>query len=213
MLPTETDNDGTTSKYPINPEEATWVAQAKKGDGAAFAKIVEVYQRPIYNLCYRMLGDSGEAEDSAQEAFIRAYMKLASYDTDRKFSSWLFSIASHYCIDRLRKRRMQLVSWEELPPWRWLPTDDAPQPEEAMLEVEATKEIHALLDTLAPDYRAAVILKYWHNMPYEEIAQTLDTSVSAIKSKLFRARKMMANSAKQSDVSMMSNGMVIAGTS
>lgn len=200
-----------TPKYPINPEEAIWLAKAKKGDSAAFAKIVDAYQRPVFNLCYRMLADGGEAEDAAQESFIRAYMKLSSYDPERKFSSWLFSIASHYCIDRIRKRRMQMVSWDDLPPWRWLPTDDAPQPEEAMLEVEASKEIRALLNSLAPDYRAAVILKYWYDMPYEDIAQALDSTVSAIKSKLFRARKMMAGVATGSNSTLMSaNGVALA---
>lgn len=185
------------SKYPLNPEEAVWVSQAQQGDRKAFTKIVEAYQRPVYNVCYRMLGNVVESEDAAQEVFVRAFFKLDTYDSKRKFSSWLFSIASHYAIDLLRKRRIQVVSWDDLPPWRWLPSDDSPQPEEAMLEAEATQEVHALLNTLPADYRAAVILKYWHNMPYEEIAQTLNTTVSAIKSKLFRARKMLAKTAEE----------------
>lgn len=194
---TQRDTDSKSDPDSTSPEEAKWVAQAKAGDSAAFARIVEVYQRPIFNLCYRILGDVAEAEDAAQEAFIRAFLKLHSYDESRKFSSWLFSIASHYCIDKLRKRRMQWISWEELPPWRWLPSDDKPQPEEAMVEVETTQELYGLLNTLPPDYRAAVVLKYWHDMPYEEIAEALDTTVSAIKSRLFRARKMMAEAARQ----------------
>ncbi|NIP27549.1 MAG: sigma-70 family RNA polymerase sigma factor [Phycisphaerae bacterium] len=194
---TQRNTDSKSDPDSTSPEEAKWVAQAKAGDSAAFARIVEVYQRPIFNLCYRMLGDVAEAEDAAQEAFIRAFLKLHSYDESRKFSSWLFSIASHYCIDKLRKRRMQWISWEELPPWRWLPSDDKPQPEEAMVEVETTQELYGLLNTLPPDYRAAVVLKYWHDMPYEEIAEALDTTVSAIKSRLFRARKMMAEAARQ----------------
>ncbi len=185
------------SKYPLNPEEAVWVSQAQQGNRKAFTKIVEAYQRPVYNVCYRMLGNAAEAEDAAQEVFIRAFFKLDTYDSKRKFSSWLFSIASHYAIDLLRKRRIQVVSWDDLPPWRWLPSDDSPQPEEAILEAEATQAVHALLNTLPADYRAAVILKYWHNMPYEEIAQTLNTTVSAIKSKLFRARKMLAKTAEE----------------
>ena len=185
------------SKYPLNPEEAVWVSQAQQGNRKAFTKIVEAYQRPVYNVCYRMLGNAVEAEDAAQEVFVRAFFKLDTYDSGRKFSSWLFSIASHYAIDQLRKRRMQVISWDDLPPWRWLPDENSPQPEEYLLKDEATQEVHALLDTLPADYRAAVILKYWHNMPYEEIAQTLSTTVSAIKSKLFRARKMLAQAAEK----------------
>ncbi|HEY84151.1 MAG TPA: sigma-70 family RNA polymerase sigma factor [Chloroflexi bacterium] len=199
------------SKYPLNPEEAVWVSQAQRGDRVAFTRIVEAYQRPVYNVCYRMLGNAVEAEDAAQEVFVRAFFKLETYDPERKFSSWLFSIASHYAIDLLRKRRIQVISWDDLPPWRWLPSDDSPQPEEAMLEAEAAQEVHALLDALPGDYRAAVVLKYWHNMPYEEIAQTLNTTVSAIKSKLFRARKMLAKAAqKEQEATRVSGRIALA---
>ncbi len=198
MSHTPTNTERRASTHLTDVHETHWVALAQQGNQAAFAKIVEAYQRPIFNLCYRMLGNPGEAEDAAQEVFIRAYLKLDSYDPERKFSSWLFSIASHYCIDRLRRRRIQWVSWDDLPPWRWLPSPTASRPEEVVLEQEATQEIRALLDALAPDYRVAVVLKYWHNLSYEEIAQTLDTTVSAIKSRLFRARKIMASASQQS---------------
>jgi RNA polymerase sigma-70 factor (ECF subfamily) len=191
-----------TTKKQITPEmqvqERAWALAAQQGDSAAFIQIVDAYQRPVYNLCYRMLGDAGEAEDAAQETFLRAYTKLDTYQPDRKFSSWLLSIASHYCIDRLRQRRHQLISWDDLPPWRWLP-DTKPQPEEAALKHEAHDALYALLDTLPPDYRAATILRYWYEMSYDEIAKTLKTSVSAIKSRLFRARQMLAKAAQQAE--------------
>ncbi|OQY47056.1 MAG: hypothetical protein B6242_06095 [Anaerolineaceae bacterium 4572_78] len=206
QLKLKQETEQTSTKF-FNPDEAAWVVQAQQGDSASFTNIVWAYQNPIYNLCYRMLGNSAEAEDATQEVFIRAYFKLHSYDSNRKFSSWLFSIASHYCIDTLRKRRIKSISWEDLPPWRWLPADSEAQPESVLLTDEANREVHALLNTLPPDYRAAIILRYWHNMPYEEIAKSLDTTVSAIKSRLFRARKMLANSARKnhSQVSLMNN--------
>ena len=187
-------------KTEITPElqaqEQTWARSARQGDDTAFMHLVDAYQRPVYNLCYRMLGDSAEAEDAAQETFLRAYTKLNTYHHDRKFSSWLLSIASHYCIDRLRQRRYQLVSWDDLPPWRWLPATE-PEPEAVTLAHEAQDDLRQLLNTLPTDYRAAVVLRYWYDMSYDEIADTLDTSVSAIKSRLFRARKMMAKAAEQ----------------
>jgi RNA polymerase sigma-70 factor (ECF subfamily) len=159
-----------------------------------------------------MLGDGAEAEDAAQESFIRAFLKLGSYDSSRKFSSWLFSIASHYCIDRLRKRRIKWLSLDELPPWRSNLGDDKPQPEESIIDVETTDEIRELLETLPPEYRAAVIMKYWHDMAYEEIAASLNTTVSAIKSRLFRARKMMASAAvDRQGAQLASGGMMLAG--
>ena len=89
--------------------EVKWVREARTGDAAAFSKLVEAYQTPVYNLAYRMLGNAAEAEDAAQETFIRAYTRLNTYDPDRKFSSWLLAIASHYCIDVLRRRRIQTL--------------------------------------------------------------------------------------------------------
>jgi len=171
-------------------QEKNWALAAQKGDQAAFMHIVDAFQRPVYNLCYRMLGDVTQAEDAAQETFLRVYTKLNTYKHERKFSSWLLSIASHYCIDQLRRRRYQMVSWDDLPPWRWLPAND-PEPENIVLTHEAHDSLRVLLDALPPDYRAAVILRYWHDMSYEEIAEMLETTVSAIKSRLFRAKQMM----------------------
>ena len=181
------------SKYPNDPEQTTWIALAKKGDGVAFNNIVERYQKPIYNLCYRMLNNGEEAEDAAQEVFIRAFRKLDTFVETYKFSTWLFSIASHYCIDQLKKRRLQLVSWDDFDPWNHFPSQDSPQPEEVLLEAEGDQEVRELLDALSPDYRTIIILKYWYTMSYEEIAITLEMTVSAVKSKLFRARRMLAD--------------------
>ncbi len=173
-------------------DETLWVTRARHGDESAFSQLVEAYQRPVFNLCYRMLGDAAEAEDAAQETFIRAYTRLASYDPSRKFSSWILAIASHYCIDRLRQRRMGLVAWDELPPGNWL-SDTQAKPEEVVLDRETRRQVRDLLNSLPPDYRAVVALRYWHELSYEEIAETLHTTVAAIKSRLFRARQMMVS--------------------
>ena len=85
-----------------------------------------------------------------------------------------------------------MIPWDDLGSWYIFPDQGAPQPEQVLIEAEATQEIQTLLSLLPPDYLMAVILKYWYAMSYQEIAQTLETTVSAIKSKLFRARKMMA---------------------
>jgi RNA polymerase sigma-70 factor (ECF subfamily) len=182
-------------KYPNDPEQTRWIAQTKQGDQTAFRQIVEKYQRPVYNICYHMLRNPEDAEDAAQEVFLRAYAKLDTYDDDRHFSTWLFAIASHYCIDRWKKRRLQLVSWDGLRDC--LSDRETAQPEKVMLEAEASQEVHNLLQTLRPDYRLLIVMKYWHTMSYEEIAKTLDTTISTIKSKLFRARQIMAKAATQ----------------
>ena len=182
----------TQPKYPNDAEQSLWLTMARQGHNHAFSKIVEKYQRPIYNLCYHMLNDAVEAEDAAQEVFIRAYIKLDTYDQTRRFSSWLFAIASHYCLDKLKKRRPGLVSWDDLPRRHALPSEAANQPERALIKEEIVAEVRHLLQTLDPKYRTAIILKYWYDMSCEEIAEMMDTTTSAIKSKLFRGRKMLA---------------------
>lgn len=168
------------------------VAQTLNGDREAFAELVNRYQRSVYNLTYRMLGESREAEDAAQEAFLRAYQHLKRYDMKRSFKTWVLSIASNYCIDRLRKRRLTWLSLDEpLPPHPAL-SSNQPGPEQSAVTSERQSAVQSLLAELQPDYRAAVVLKYWYDMSYAEIAETLDTTESAIKSRLFRARQMLA---------------------
>ena len=199
------------SKYPNDPEQTEWIAQVKAGDRTAFSQIVEKYQQPVYNICYHMLKNAEEAEDAAQEVFLRVYSKLDTYDDERQFSTWLFSIASHYCLDRWKKRQFQLVSWDDLK--YCLSEQKTIQPEKALLEAEATQEVHDLLQTLQPDYRLVIILKYWHTMSYEEIANTLGTTVSTIKSKLFRARNMLATAATQGQkTSLVPSQMTLVGS-
>ena len=174
----------------MNDTESSWLAQAQKGDAEAFSRLIEIYQRPVYNLCYRMLNDAGDAEDAAQETFLRAYKSMKKYDQSRPFPTWLLSIAAHYCIDQIRKRRMAIISTEDLP----YPdlSDDMPGPESVVSRNEEQKRVHALLDTLSPTDRAAVIMYYWYDFSYDEIGGALSLTLSAVKSRLHRARLSMA---------------------
>lgn len=175
-------------------EEDVWLEQARKGDKAAFGNLIEAYQTPVYNLAYRTLGNAGEAEEAAQEAFIRAYTRLHTYNPEHKFSTWMLSITSNYCIDQLRKRRALLLSIDEpLPAHPSLMSEKSQGPEAQLLHSEREEMVQSLLETLPPDYRQAVVLRYWYDLSYEEIAEMMETSVSAIKSRLFRARKQLAD--------------------
>jgi RNA polymerase sigma-70 factor (ECF subfamily) len=185
----------------MEDSEAIWVEQARKGDQAAFTQLVEAYQAPIYNLAYRMLGNMVEAEDAAQEAFIRAYRRLDTYDPSRKFSSWLLAIASHYCVDVLRRRRMNYLSFDELPPMVELSMPRTTQPEQIVVSQQQASAVQKLLDTLPASYRIPVILRYWYDMSYREIAQTMDVTESTIKTRLHRARAKLAKQALAQNMS------------
>ncbi|MXY94145.1 MAG: sigma-70 family RNA polymerase sigma factor [Caldilineaceae bacterium SB0664_bin_27] len=175
----------------MNEQEQDWLDRARAGEQEAFGFLVETYQRPVFALAYRMLGDVSEAEDAAQETFLRAYSRLNQYDPGRKFSTWLFSIANYHCIDRLRKRRVQFVDLDESPVVFTLEGESA-RPEEETLAVEQAEEMQALVNQLEPDYRTPLVLRYWNDCSYQEIADVMDISVPAVKSRLFRARKKLA---------------------
>jgi RNA polymerase sigma-70 factor (ECF subfamily) len=182
------------------------VALLVKGDQHSFAMLVERYQRAVFNLTYRMLGEAGEAEDAAQETFMRAYQHIDRYDAERPFKTWLLSIASNFCIDKLRKRRLTWLSLDDpLPPHPAL-NSKSPGPEESAIDGQRNAAVHELLNQLPPDYRAAVILRYWYDMSYAEIAEMLETTESAIKSRLFRARQTLAEEARAGHVP----GMAVA---
>lgn len=172
-------------------EETLWIERARKGDKKAFSHLVEAYQRPVYSITYRMLGNPEEAEDAAQEAFLRAYTNLHKYDPKRKFSTWIFSIANHHCIDRLRKRRVTWISIDDNPVLGNM-AGNSPQPEHQALGQEERDAVQFVLDQLDPNYRTPLVLRYWEECSYEEIAEIMEISIPAVKSRLFRARQQVA---------------------
>lgn len=176
-----------------DPVIIEWVNAALEGNQDAFAELLYTFQDDVYNLCYRMLSERGEAEDATQEAFLRAYLNLNRYDQNRSFKTWVMSIASNHCIDRIRKRRMIETSIDEPTPTNLALASDEPQPEHAALHNERSQQVQALLDEIPEDYRLAVVLRYWYEYSYAEIAEVMETTESAIKSRLFRARKMLAD--------------------
>lgn len=173
-------------------EELEWIDQVLDGNTDAFQYLIETYQTPIYNLAYRMLGNANEAEEAAQETFLKAYTWLSSYDRKRSFKTWLFSIASHHCIDRLRKRRLTWLSIDEPLPAHPALRDSQPGPEKATMIGQQRDDMQLLIGRLAPKDRIMVTLRYWYDYSYEEIAEVTDTTVSAVKSRLHRARLSLA---------------------
>ncbi len=169
-------------------QELELIERAVTGDERAFAELVTRYQSAVYNLAYRMLGDAGEAEDAAQEVFLRIYRRLATYNPDHRFSTWVLSIASHYCIDLLRRKRPWLVPLENIS--NWMRTRSR-SPEAAAIASEQQDTVRTLLAKLPEHYRLVLLLRYWHDLGYEEIAQVVDLPVSTIKARLHRARNAL----------------------
>src|SRR6266853_5162728 len=167
-------------------------------DQEAFATLVERYKDAVQNLAYRMLGNVTEAEDVTQETFVRAYTQLATYKPAHKFSTWLLSIASHLAIDQLRRRRFLALPLEDVPFLDWI-ADLGTGPEQSALEGEQQDEVQVYLQRLPGKYRAVIVLRYWYDFSYEEIARTLDLTPALVKARLHRARELLARYIKDNN--------------
>jgi RNA polymerase sigma-70 factor (ECF subfamily) len=168
-------------------------AKALQGDQDAFAELIHEHENALFNLTYRMLGDAAEAEDAAQEAFIRAYYHLGQYDPARAFRTWLLSIGAHLCIDLMRKRRIRWLALDETLPPQYDAVGSEHLLDDDALSRERGEMVQGLLNRLRPDDRAIIALRYWGDLSYEEIAESLRVTTAVVKSRLFRARQAMAS--------------------
>ena len=182
-------------------EDVTLVRRTLAGDQQAFANLVEKYKDSVFNVAYRMLGNPSEAEDVAQETFVRAYTQLHTYKDTHRFSTWLLSIASHLSIDQLRRRRFLALPLDNVPFLEWI-ADASVGPEESALAVEASDEMQRVLSVLPAKYRAVLVLRYWHDLSYDEIAEALHLTPALVKARLHRARELVARAMKATGVEM-----------
>lgn len=166
------------------------------GEQETFSVLVERYKDAVQNLAYRMLGNVTEAEDITQETFVRAYTQLSTYKAMHKFSTWLLSIASHLSIDQLRRRRFLALPLEDVPFLEWI-VDGGTSPEQFALQGEQQDEIQTYLQQLPGKYRAVIVLRYWYDFSYEEIAEALGLTPALVKARLHRARELLARYIQQ----------------
>ncbi|MEO7001133.1 MAG: sigma-70 family RNA polymerase sigma factor [Ktedonobacterales bacterium] len=192
-------------------EDVRLVHRTIDGDQEAFATLVEKYKDPVFNVAYRMLGNPTEAEDVAQESFVRAYTQIRTYKDTHRFSTWLLSIASHLSIDQLRRRRFLALPLENAPFLEWI-ADLGAGPEQAALAGEASDEMQQVLSALPAKYRAVLVLRYWHDLSYDEIADMLHLTPALVKARLHRARELVARTIKAQGLDMTRNGEDTRGT-
>lgn len=168
----------------------------QKGDQNAYAEIVELYKEKVYRICYRMLGNRHEAEDAAQEAFIRAYVNIDTYNPAMKFSSWLYRIATNLSIDKLRKKKPDVYLDEEvsgaegLTMYSQLPATDA-SPEDTVETLELQETVQKAIQKLPEKYRSVIVLKYIEDLSLQEISEILDLPIGTVKTRIHRGREAL----------------------
>jgi RNA polymerase sigma-70 factor (ECF subfamily) len=164
--------------------DARLVTHARAGAEPAFREIVRRYERPVMSLLARMVNDPALAEDLAQETFLKAYRRLSTFDTGRRFSSWLFRIAHNTAVDALRRRGPVEVEQDREPA-----VPPQPDPVET---ADLGRALDAALASLRPEHRMAILLRYQQGFSYEEIGDAMEIPEGTAKTFVHRARKLMA---------------------
>jgi RNA polymerase sigma-70 factor (ECF subfamily) len=163
------------------------VESIQAGDDAAFDELIRRYKKPVVNFVYRMLGDADEADDIAQEVFVRVYQHIGDYEPRTKFSTWLFALAHNAAVDRLRwRKRHPTESLDAAVP---VPTHSSVAAEVNAHEIGA--QVAAAVATLPEDQRTAVVLSEYHGMSYAEIAKIMHCSAKSVESRLYRAKQTL----------------------
>jgi RNA polymerase sigma factor (sigma-70 family) len=180
---------------PVSYTDAELVQQALAGSQAAYRDLVSRYATPAVNLATRMVRDRALAEDLAQEAFARAFERLATYDQQRRFVSWFFQILHNVTIDYLRRKHLPTVSLDDLQEaGALLPAavSTADSPEAQAEQAALARALDVALARIRPEYREAVVLCYREELSIEEVAEIMSLPSGTVKTYLFRARKELA---------------------
>jgi len=200
------------NKFPVNssidhPEkivkrdDSELVKRAKKGDGKAYDELTLLYKEAVFSIIYRMVHNRQEAEDLTQEAFIKAYNSINSFNEEYAFSTWLFKIATNNCIDFFRKRKLKTYSMDQTIQYKDEEiqqefADTEPTAEKEILSSEKSAIIRNAIDHLPEKYRTAIILRHHEERSYEEIADILSLPLGTVKARIFRAREMLKKGLK-----------------
>lgn len=170
--------------------------RAKRGDREAFAELIEIYKDKIFQLAYRMVGNRQDAEDIAQETFLRVYANLHSYDDSYKFSTWIYRIATNLCIDRGRKKRPDFSLDEETElgqgmDWYSRLSSSEKTPEDKVVTQELQETVQGALSQLQPKYRSIMILRYIEDLSLQEISDIVKLPITTIKTRIHRGREAL----------------------
>ena len=173
-----------------NEDDRAAVRRARDGDESAYAELLARHRDRVFSFLLRLLGSSQDAEDVAQEAFVKAFSRLDSYDPARPFISWLFGIAHHAALDHLRARRPAALSLDD-PDGAPDPADPGPDAEAAAGAALDAALIERLLAALPPLYREPLLLRYKEELDIPEISRVLSLPEGTVKVRLFRGRDML----------------------
>lgn len=175
------------------------IGRVRRGETRHFAELVQRYQDPVYGMTLRFIGSAVDAEDLAQEAFLRAYRGLEGFKGDSRFSTWLYRITWNLCADWLRRNRRPGRAAMTIDDAGGVP-DGRVDVEEGYLAAEEKREVREALDRLDAKYRNVLILLYYQKLSYDQIADVLDVPLKTVETRLYRARKLLKETLQRAGV-------------
>lgn len=168
------------------PTDRDLILRARRGDIDAYGELVTRHQTGVFNVCYRILHNRNDAEDLAQETFMRAYNRLNTFDIEREFAPWIKRVAANLCFNHIESQKITTQLDDERD------EDKSLNPSQQVEVKERSEQIREALSSLPANYRLVVELRHYQEMSYDEIANELNIPLSDVKSHLFRARKILA---------------------
>jgi len=181
----------------MSEKEIMLLEKSRKGDVEAFERLIEVYQKRVFNIALRMIGNYDDASDLAQEVFIRVYKAINNFKEQSSFSTWIYRITTNVCLDELRKRKnKKIVSLDEYIKYddsemkRQIESDE-PSPEVLTERIEVQKIVSNAINMLSGEHRTAIVLRDIQGFSYEEIAGILKCPEGTVKSRINRARQAL----------------------
>jgi RNA polymerase sigma-70 factor (ECF subfamily) len=173
----------------VTTDEERLIGRAQQGDTAAFEVLMNRHAPYVYNLALRTVGDPQEAEDMAQETFIRAWRTLPQFRRQAQFTTWLYRIVVNLCYNRLPGLKGELAALD--PAEAEHLSDERPRVEELVVTAEMQRLIHAALEALPESYRLLLTLRHLQEMSYAEIAETMQMPLGTVKTGIFRGRALL----------------------
>ena len=173
-------------------EEKQIIEHLKNGDEFIYKYVYDLYARMVYSVCFRMIGNKEEAEDAAQDVFIKVFHSINNFRKDSKLSTWIYQIAVNICINKLRRKRV--INFLSLDFWEGEKemADNSPSPENILEKSELQQIVQEAINSLPAKQKTAIILSRYEELSYKEISKIMELGLSAVESLIFRAKESLA---------------------